>query len=817
MIQIESVDIRELRGVRMLEISPGRKSFVISGPNGSGKSGVVDAIQFGLTGDISRLAGKGTGGLTVQKHGPHVDKRDDPDAAEVSLKLFVPESGKSVILKRNVRSARTFTLTPEDPKVRTLLEEVAQHPELTLSRREIIKYILVEAGERSKEIQALLKLDDVGAIRSVLQAAKNKLGSAHVAAQKDLANAEDALRRHLDIKQLSNDDIIAAVNPHRRLLGLADIQNFAVDTVLDESVLGGGSQPAFNKDSALRDVAALSEAERGFGSLAKKEVAAILKDAAALESDPGLLEAVTRRSFVERGLSLVDGPSCPLCDTEWDDVRHLKKHLQAKLAKSKEGETVQQRLLKNGAEVANQARRLLGLLTPIQALAKSNGPQALAADLTKWSERLTALAKSLGTIEDVVGHKAAFEAGWIAPPASLAEKLSALAAAVKAKPDQSAFVAAQTFLTLAQDRLNSWRAAQRAERQTAAASTRGQDVYKAYCDAMEEQLGALYAAVEGDFSSYYRDINSDDEGAFKARLEASEGKLDLEVAFYDKGMFPPAAYHSEGHQDGMGVCLYLALMKRELGTRFRFAVLDDVVMSVDQGHRKQFCRLLKTRFPETQFIITTHDKVWAKQMQTEGLVDSKGGVVFHSWSVQTGPIFEQLTDVWDQIENDLAKTDVSAAAARLRRHLEYISAELADNLGARPAFRGDFSYDLGDLLPPVISRQGELLKLAAKSAQDWKDDVAKGKVEALKTVRAKALEKYGDENWAVNKAVHFNEWADFSKAEFKPVVEAFKSLLLQFRCTKPGCESWLYVTPRKGDPEALRCRCADVNLNLKGK
>ena len=32
-----------------------RQSFVVSGPNGSGKSGVVDAIQFALTGEIGRL------------------------------------------------------------------------------------------------------------------------------------------------------------------------------------------------------------------------------------------------------------------------------------------------------------------------------------------------------------------------------------------------------------------------------------------------------------------------------------------------------------------------------------------------------------------------------------------------------------------------------------------------------------------------------------------------------------------------------------------------------------------------------------------
>ena len=69
----------------------------------------------------------------------------------------------------------------------------------------------------------------------------------------------------------------------------------------------------------------------------------------------------------------------------------------------------------------------------------------------------------------------------------------------------------------------------------------------------------------------------------------------------------------------------------------------------------------------------------------------------------------------------------------------------------------------------------------------------------------------------VNKAVHYTEWADFSKAEFRSVVEAFKALLLQFRCPNAGCESWLYVTPRKGDPEALRCRCAALNLNLRAR
>ena len=146
MIQIDTVELREVRGIRELDVDLERKNFVISGPNGSGKSGVVDGIQFALTGEISRLAGKGTVGLTVQRHGPHVDRRDDPEVATVSLKFFMPETGRTAVLTRNMKKPKSFSLVPDDADVRALLKEVAEHPELTLSRREIIKYILVEAG-----------------------------------------------------------------------------------------------------------------------------------------------------------------------------------------------------------------------------------------------------------------------------------------------------------------------------------------------------------------------------------------------------------------------------------------------------------------------------------------------------------------------------------------------------------------------------------------------------------------------------------------------------------------------------------------------
>jgi predicted ATP-dependent endonuclease of OLD family len=162
MIRIEKIHIHEFRGIRDLTLQLEGKNFAACGPNGTGKSGIVDAIEFALTGNISRLSGSGTGGLTVKQHGPHVDSRDKPEQAFVELEVSIPAlKGKKATIKRVVKNAGTPNISPADKDVLDVCEMVALHPEFVLSRREIIQYVLSEPGKRSKEVQALLRLDDI--------------------------------------------------------------------------------------------------------------------------------------------------------------------------------------------------------------------------------------------------------------------------------------------------------------------------------------------------------------------------------------------------------------------------------------------------------------------------------------------------------------------------------------------------------------------------------------------------------------------------------------------------------------------------------
>lgn len=267
-----------------------------------------------------------------------------------------------------------------------------------MTTRHLKKLILVEAGQRSKEIQALLKLEEVGAIRGLLKTASNKLSRTHGHGQDAVGDAEDALRRHLGNEGLEWGDVLAAVNSRRRQLGLSDyLKETDFTTALDAGVSEGPRKEAFSRDSALRDLAALESACAGPTDVEPQEIAGLIDDLVSLEGDPALLSAILGRSFIECGLELVDGTSCPLCDKEWD-VEGLKDHLRAKLAKAERAEAIQERVLRAGSGLASHAKHLIRLVGAVEALAIADKPAGLSEHLGEWSRNLEEFSAKLSDV-----------------------------------------------------------------------------------------------------------------------------------------------------------------------------------------------------------------------------------------------------------------------------------------------------------------------------------------------------------------------------------------------------------------------------------
>ena len=540
-----------------------------------------------------------------------------------------------------------------------------------------------------------------------------------------------------------------------------------------------------------------------------------LADLKKLQEDEKALSLARAHGFITTGLELVTEDACPLCDKPWE-AEELREHLKAKLLSAEAVGTLLENLGKAIDAIMGSLEERGAAIKIAADYAAKLDPAGPRAELDARAKALKDAKAALKAFQDdhsrIEGAIAAIQVKWWEMPEDAQARLDETKKGVQALPDSSAKDKAIDFLAILQDRYERLLATSETANAMAARSATAHKVRDHYNTVSNKVLEDIYDAVAKEFTDFYKAIN-DDEGEFIGELKAEPAKLSFNVDFYGRGTFPPGAYHSEGHQDGMGLCLYLALMKHTLGDKFTFAVLDDVLMSVDTGHRREVCRLLMTKFPGTQFVLTTHDRIWLQYMKTEGLIE--GGQFFGGWNVETGPRIWDDTDIWTEIKAALDRDDVPRAAALLRRYLEYIAAVLADNLRAPVEYRSDANYDLGDLLPSVLNRWRDRLGKGIKSAAHWGHDEAKAGL-GTKLDEAKALiQKTNAEQWAINKSVHFNEWENFTKAEFEEVADAFKELLDHVRCPNPKCGGYPYLTPRKGSSEQLRCSCGTININLK--
>ncbi len=817
MIRIERIRIQKFRGIIDLELALGGENFAACGPNGTGKSGIVDAIEFALTGNISRLSGQGTGDLSVPKHGPHVDFRNKPEQASVELEVSFPTlAGRKATILRTVKAAGSPKVTPSDPDILAALQAVSLHPEFVLSRRELIRYVISKPGDRAKEVQALLRLEDVEKLRGVLLKIHNATSKAVDPLERVAADARTALLTALQISDFTKTAVLQAVNPHRVTLGLAPLTDLAATTALDDGmqsasgVLAAQSVP---KAQAKADIAALKE------QLARLEAAdfagqvkALIPELEGLAADPASADGVKRETLINTALEMYDDERCPVCDTPFEPD-HFTAHLKAKLDHLAEVTTRRKKIAEATKPLTATIHAAGTALATAIAYGAQLKPVVDTAPLLTFKQTLAGRYVQIDKLLPLADTLAVLKASY--GSSMLTEAVSTLEAAVDAIPDASLTDTAKQFLTIAQERLSTYRKAQQNLATSKAQATRAAKVYEVFGASTTAALEGIYKDVQEAFSELYREINKDDESGFTAKLIPSLGKLGFDVDFYGRGGFPPGAYHSEGHQDGMGLCLYLALMQHLLGTGFSFAVLDDVLMSVDRGHRREVCALLKTRFPDTQFIFTTHDDVWLKHMVSEGLIKNKRFVHFKTWSVDVGPAQWTKDSVWDEIDGHVQKNEISVAAGILRRHLEYFAGEAAHRLRGKAEFKGDGNFVFGDLIIGATSAMSDAFKKGKEAANSWNQQ---DKVAAITTRHEafKAAEQAAKlDQWQVNASIHWNPWADMQKADFLPVVAAYRTFTDQFSCT--SCSAMLSITPTFGTKQELRCDCGASNINLNVK
>jgi hypothetical protein len=169
--------------------------------------------------------------------------------------------------------------------------------------------------------------------------------------------------------------------------------------------------------------------------------------------------------------------------------------------------------------------------------------------------------------------------------------------------------------------------------------------------------------------------------------------IDIALRFYGIDQESPRLTLSEGHRNSLGLCIFLAMAKREVATD-RPIFLDDVVVSLDRNHRGMVAEILNQEFSGRQVIVLTHEREWYTELKHQ-LPDSEWrfktllpwldpGVGIR-WSTKSTTFDEARAYVEsrpDSAGNDVRKimdVELALAAEKLQINLPYLRGDKNDH------------------------------------------------------------------------------------------------------------------------------------------
>jgi DNA repair exonuclease SbcCD ATPase subunit len=396
-MRILRLEIQNVRGIRdKLVFSPEGENLLIYGPNGTGKSAIVDAIDFLFSGRISRLVGKGTKNILLKKHGPHIDVKK-PENAVVRATIRIPDVTDPIEIERKISNPNNpIYACPEDKK--DVLEEVlgvAKRGHYVLSRREILKFIAAESGERAQEVQAVLNLEPVEEIRKSLVGIKTDAQREDQSADVQLKISKSAITTSLSLDSFSEDVVLRKINDLRGVLG-----GVPLSTLTYENLQKGLTPPSLlegktiiNIDLLTKDVEAVRRIIKEHGEAIYSNENKLRGTLRKLKDDAKLMRDLASRRLVELGLSLInDSGACPLCLTEWKPGE-LKSLLEGRLLKAKEASEVETEIRQLSTAINGEISILRDHLERIKNSCQILKQDEISTKIQKWADNLAQWTK----------------------------------------------------------------------------------------------------------------------------------------------------------------------------------------------------------------------------------------------------------------------------------------------------------------------------------------------------------------------------------------------------------------------------------------
>ncbi len=800
-MKIKSIEINCLRGIKNLKLDFNEKNAVIYGDNGTGKSGVIDAIDFLLSGEISRINGTGTSGLTLQSHGKHV--KSNPQDAWVSAVVKIPNINENVIIKRTLINHSVLECKNEYKEYFNKVENIAKLQANILSRREITKYISSTDSTRAKDIENLLNLEKITSNRKILQKIFKEISLEYDNKQKELLSIKQDIDKILNTSQ---DNWLDIINEKRTKLNCNEIDSLNPDLIVKGIDFSKESEIKTALSVKLNDIILYEKEIYGEKGLINN-LDNMIKIQTSIQELEQVDMIIDNLELYNKALVSIKDDICPVCEQPIKSKEELINKLRSKIDNLKSLSNLSSKRSNCYSDIKTNISNLIQFYNNNYNNIAIYDTESNIINIKPLFEYMDNLKVESLTKKDCDEYKNRINIHEVI------NKIKIIITTEIAKISIENIQIEYKDLTNIASRIKTLYQTEFELKNLELSKNKAEILFTSYEKSQEDTLNELYKSIEGRFSFFYRLLHSKDENDFNAEFTKSGAGLEMSVRFLDGKKYPPNAVHSEGHQDSMGICLFFALSELIENDILDIILLDDVVMSIDMDHRITFCKLLNEIFPNKQFIITTHDFIWKKELEIHHVVGPKNIIHFRAWDIDNGPLYEKTDDSWDIIKSNLNAGKKSEAIGKLRYLLEEHFNYICQKYRLLVPYSPDGKWSLEDVIIPAHKFLKSALNKALETIQSLKKDTTP--IKNLINNYDNSFKDFNCERWTLNPSTHFTLWAqELSITELIALVEASEKYCNIFKC-KICHKEINIIVDNNLTPTSIICPCASTAFPCK--
>lgn len=825
-MRIHKLHIRNFRGVRDFQTELRRSGALFYGPNGAGKSSVLQSIEFLLTGSVRDLEGSGTGRQDPEKHIRH--RGVEPDESWVKATFL--DGDEEITIRRTVEDSDQLEYVSDHHELPPKLETQRTAMQLSqnrLSRDEVLEFVTTSPGSRGEALNDILRVQNTEDKRKAFAKAVGDQEDKVESLREDLKKQRDdfydalgdsvpeAIDEHVTVD--ADSDALDVINTLRDgyevgLLSELDEKEFTAD--ITEPATYEKSHP-LDRPDLRQEFESIEEWFDWEGEEAIESYRKLRDRIEEFEEDEDLRQDVRAQNLLTQGEELLPEfePDCPLCLHTWDEAADLRSRIQERRDRASRAEELREEIEDLKYQQVSLIKDVLSAVETLIKVFDDEDPEAYAQPIERWKTSLDAFETELSEYRKQLEGGDVLEVPYSSfsneeladklLPISFEETIDGMREQWEREQKESEGMSSYRALAVAQDRFSRYSEIKSDVETAEDVLSTLETINSEFRTARQRHYDRNLEEIQERFEEIYSALHSDEEVEdFLAELQSTKQGVKFRTSFRDEDTHRPNLVYSEGHQDSMGLALFLAMCEVVGGDAIEFLLLDDVVTSIDAAHRSAIANLLGNEIGEDfQLVMTTHDKVWARRLRTTKYIQNTAH--FADCTFNAGVHHsEDIANPWGMIDYYLDGNDITAAAAWGRKTAEWFCSKGCERFDAELPYGDRESLGLQDYFDGVVDELEDLLDRGSVDSDTvFGESDLQNKEEIVSDLR-----RLKDEHiWGLNENIHYNEEFDasYSPDDLLADIEVFKELYHLLHC--PDCNTW-----REDGREGVYCHCGTI-------